>query len=163
MASFSLSVKTEERRERRAFIRFLDLLGLFLSAGYELTHAWETSAEILNQEDGSLTSKNMKKVFQPPTHGMKELLQTLSEDSKLGNYQRWFQVIQTLYLQGAGMVEVVEGLRGTLQAEEKNDLESHLRRLPTKLQVVLILFFFPPTVILLILPLLTTLRTFGLR
>ncbi len=157
MARFNLSIKLEQRKNRALFIRFLDFLELFLRAGFEMTYAWERASQILLRETKA-QSYFLSLLFQ--THdGLSAHLLKLSQEPQMGSFRPWFQVLKQLYEQGAGMVEVVEGLGEALQQEEKNDLESHLRQLPTKLQILLILFFFPPTVLLLILPLLSSLNS----
>lgn len=147
MASGPFSLALSKRKQRFELIRFFELLHLALISGYELAHAWDQTVKILNLKD-----------LENKTTSTNDHLMRLSRVEHLNPYGRWFHVLALLYTNGAGMADAVQGVAQALRKEEGADLESHLRNLPSRMQVLLILFFFPPTILLLLLPLLGSLN-----
>jgi pilus assembly protein TadC len=57
----------------------------------------------------------------------------------------WFGVLAELYDSGTSTIQAIQAISQTLRREQEAELETHLRVLPLKVNVVLMIFFLPPT------------------
>lgn len=152
MASLKLLLKKKnERAMRHGLILYLESLSLHLAAGFEMRYAWdETFAALKNEFPVDLVALLEIRTGE----GMQDVFQRLTDTYPTSAHRLWFSVLLELYQSGAGMVEVVKSVAETLRSEQANDLETHVRNLPTLMNIILILFFFPPTLLLVFAPLL---------
>lgn len=152
MASLRILLKQKkERCFRHGVIVFFESLSMHLVAGLEMAYAWEQALSSLH---ATIPQELQQLLQKKGGEGMGEVFQRLSLQYPTVQHRLWFSVLNELYQSGAGMVEIVRSLAHTLRDEQSRDLETHLRNLPVKMNVVLILFFFPPTILLIFAPLL---------
>lgn len=147
-ASHSILLKTRKMRcLRKQFLLFLDLLGLYVSVGYDLFYAWNEAVESSN-----LFTKPR------PDESMNNILKGLEANFSLRGYRFMFSVLRQLYSQGATLSPAIAAFAKTLRRDLERDIEGHLRTAPTLANICLLFFFLPPALGLVVFPFLQHLR-----
>lgn len=142
------------RRIRRDLILYLELLGVYLTGGYELGYAWSEVYGALREQ----LEPTLLKLLELTDHsGLSVKLVALVRDFPEVRYRVWFGVLEELYREGASIKETLNSFTEVLRCEEERDVESFVRSLPLKLNMIILLCFLPPTLLLLFVPLLLSL------
>lgn len=137
-------------RNTEAIAEFLNCVGLFLLAGYDLTYSWAKSVSLLR----SGWSPQLQSFLDLSQSGLAGTLTALNQSYPHDEIRVWFGILKELHEAGAGLSELVFAFADNLHLERSQKLEHHVRVLPTKLNILFLLFFFPPLMILLLGPLL---------
>ncbi len=157
MASFKILLEKlrkgvrYRRRVRHALMQFLETVGLYLQAGYDLGYAWPESLKAIGDKMPAGLLPELSSREEEP---IGQLLERLANHFSIRPLRVWFSVILELYQSGAGLSHCVSSIANTLRSEHSRDLENHLQRLPSRTNILIILFFLPPTFLLLFYPLL---------
>ncbi|MFM8269730.1 MAG: hypothetical protein ACKN9V_06025 [Pseudomonadota bacterium] len=145
---YSVLLKTKaKRRLARRLLLFFEMLGLYVSAGYDLSYAW-------------IEAVDSSEIFaQPNAHeSMNDILRELENKFQLSNYRFTFSVLRQLYSRGASLGPALQSFSRTLRRDLEREIEGHLREAPIRANISLLLFFLPPALALVIIPLLEHLR-----
>ncbi len=138
---------------RQCLIQFLQILLLYLQAGYELKLAWlRALSELSDKKRKSLFSLQLPEFGTLYEH-LDFLAQRQGHDEK-----HWWRVLYELYGKGAPLVPALKNFVDTLVVQDQADWIRRERQLPLKMNVILIVFFLPPTLLLFIVPLVLALR-----
>lgn len=152
MENFKFLLKAQNQRVVRAgLIRFLEGISLHVLCGYELNYSWK---ETLASLRGVLPVELVEFLEIRSSENLSQTLLRLGSGGAIPQYQIWFQVLSELYQSGGPLRDATQGLVMVLRKEQEREFETHVRNLPTKLNICLILFFLPPTFLLLFFPLL---------
>ena len=146
MASLPISLKRKRRLDLCRLLGLLDLLALYLAAGFDLSYAWNEAqaTRILCEAQG----KNLL-----------AQLQSLSKNYTVASHRVWFGALAELYIQGSPLQPLVLSFGETLRKERARDMDRHARELPTRVSILLLLFFLPAAFLLLFVPLLLQLSS----
>jgi len=141
MASLSLSLNRRARIERQRLLALLDLVSLYLSAGFDLSYAW---------------AEARKAGFLPVGKDASLLGEIEVFAAQLSNpvHRVWFRALRDLYREGAPVQALLSAFADQVRKERMRDMESFARQLPTRANLLLLLFFLPAAFLLLFAPLL---------
>lgn len=135
MAHLPLRLKRRRRRDLSELLVRLDLLSLYLGAGFDLSYAWgEATGSAPGPVAGELD--RLARTYPNPVHRV------------------WFASLRDLYGQGAPVQPLVAAFADYLRKERARDMEVFARELPTRANLLLLLFFLPAAFLLLFAPLL---------
>ena len=139
-----------KRRQLKELALFLDGLGMYLAAGYDVRYAWPQTLEALASNfEPSLKKWLTLMKGERPEHA----LERLAENFPCCEYRPWFSALREHLVQGLALAGCVEALAGQLRAELALNLEGFSRTLPAKTSLILLACFFPATALLLFAPL----------
>lgn len=137
----------EARQKRKELLLFFDLLGLYVSAGYDLSYAWSEAI----QSTGLFLTKESNQ-------SINSFLKYLENHFVPQEYRFTFKVLRQLYQRGATLSPAIQAFSRTLRRDLERDIEGHLRTAPTRANICLLLFFLPPALALVVFPFLQQLR-----
>jgi len=150
--SFYLKIfETPVHRKRQAiqtWIRILDLSGCYLNSGLDLSYGWRKAFEA--------EKKNLSIEFQFKPE--ESLLDHLKRLALLSQEQTWITPLQNLYSIGSPVGSYLANTSQNLKDSMSRDLENHLQKLPSKVNLGILIFFLPVSLLLLMLPLLSALN-----
>lgn len=154
----------EHRRLTRDLSHFLEAMSLYLQAGYDLSYAWPMAVKILGSgistkmqtllslEPQALETPTSSETYDAPTGLIGARLQKLGKFYPVFGHRLWFLVLRELYIDGAGLRQPVLSMAHTLRNELKRELEEHCRKLPSKVNILMVIFFLPATLFLFLAP-----------
>lgn len=147
--------KWEQRQVCRGLIQFFEALALYLRAGFALSYSWPETLKSLGPTlPQSLRAELSPRPLEAGTEeSVGHILNRLKLECCVPSHCVWFGVLAELYDSGTSLVQATQAISQTLRRELETDLETHLRVLPIKVNVVLMVFFLPPTFLCLFAPL----------
>lgn len=139
--------KWEQRRARRGLIQFFEALSLYLRAGFALSYSWPETLKSLGPHlphllRAELSSQSLEAGTE---ESVGDILNRLKSGCCIASHRMWFGVLAELYDSGTSTIQAIQAISQTLRREQEAELETHLRVLPLKVNVVLMIFFLPPT------------------
>jgi len=131
----SLLLKRRRRRQASDLLARLDLVALYLTAGFDLSYAWN---EGWARDNASVTSELGRFAVEYPNPA----------------HRVWFSALKDLYANGSPVQPLVAAFCDYLRKERAREMEAFARELPAKANLLLLIFFLPAAFLLLFPPLL---------
>jgi hypothetical protein len=125
------------------------MASLYVSVGFDLAYAWSKTLENLHDD----FQKDFCEWANVKEDSFSRFLLSAADSIPYGEWKVWFESLHELYMGGLAQREFLEAFSENLQEEQSRELETHVRTLPQKINILLILFFLPPVFFLLMAPL----------
>lgn len=140
MARLSFFLERDYRRRLEGLVAFLDQVLILTEAGYELSYGWEEASRIL----GHLFEGRAEGTFRDRLEQVAALAPA--------DWRPWFAALWSLYREGGPLLPFLSALQEALRDRLRQEGEIYGRRLPFRLNLILLLFALPPLLALLFVP-----------